>query len=118
MAIMLGFLAFHEGNQERLLSALPGSSPLVRIDALIDTIRDFMNVSKDAQLKMENLLSRRKPDKEMGAELDELEANDDEAPDDDVVLMPLTGSLQGGQRDHESVNAVITLLEQLRSSLS
>lgn len=112
---MLGFLARHEGNRQRLLAALPGSSPLVRLDALIDNIREFIGVFEDARRKMDQLSARPLVDDEGDTQLEEGRAT--EAADEAVVPMPLINPLQAGQRDHETVNAVITMLEEIRSSL-
>lgn len=118
---MLGFLAAHEVNQERLLADLPGISPGARIDALTNTIRDFINVFDDATRKMEQLLVRR-AGSENGAAIEETQIEGEEMLSEKRIGRSAAGlslgSRQGVQRDHETVNAVLLQLQRLRDSIS
>ncbi|KAG8889481.1 hypothetical protein FRB98_004166 [Tulasnella sp. 332] len=119
LAVMLGFLAIDEENKERLLADLPGTSPCARIDALVDTIRDFINVFEDATRKMEKLVVPR-----LGFEgeaiIEETQMEVEELSSEDRVegsAVSLSfGSRQSVQRDHETVNMVLLKLQHLRDS--
>lgn len=112
---MLGILSVDQGNRQQLLEILPGPTPGARIDALTATMRDFVSVLADATSKMEKLLVQQPP-----GDGNDTQLEDDAFPEHVNTVdssPPMASSFQGSQRDHETVNAVITQLEELRSSL-
>lgn len=117
LAFMLGFLAQHDLNRAKILSALSGGSDSGKLDGLIEVIKDFMGLHNRVTAKMEMLMQRAK------------EAEDDEPSDDQddkageangvhVDSVALATSLHSGQRDHEAVNAVLESMVQIRRKMT
>ncbi|KAG8906550.1 hypothetical protein FRB99_006664 [Tulasnella sp. 403] len=113
LAVMVALLATHPANRASILSYLPGSSDRAKIDTLIETIRDFMNLHVRATMKMQELLdsqASKGDDKDMTDPSNEDTVEGQEvAPQ--ISTAALAQSLSSAQRDHEVVDSILEMLE-------